>query len=89
MREQGAAEIRHPNGAPAAITKDAAAALAVETPDCVPLDEHVIALVAQYAAQAAAIEGAKQGALALFMRQKGLSGTWGISDNGRELERRG
>lgn len=56
-------------------------------PETYALDEDVLALLANYTQQAAAVEGAKQGAIALFMRQRGLQGNWRIADNGRELVR--
>lgn len=75
----------HLNGAPVINTAPEPVSVAPET---VALPDDVIALLAQYSAQAAAAEGAKQGALGLFMRQKGLEGQWGIANNGRELVRR-
>lgn len=58
-------------------------------PKRVPLDDATIAMLQelQQAAQQqqAFLEGQRQGALLLFMKQKGLTGKWGIAPNGREL----
>lgn len=55
--------------------------------EIVPLDDALVALLGEYAQQAAALDGQRRGALMLFMRQHGLQGNWRLSDNGRELVR--
>jgi hypothetical protein len=54
--------------------------------DAFPLDDALIALLAE---QAAAFAHQRQGALTLFVRQHKLQGNWQVAPNGRELVRSG
>jgi hypothetical protein len=54
--------------------------------DVFPLDDALIALLAE---QAAAFAHQRQGALTLFVRQHKLQGNWQLAPNGRELVRSG
>ena len=51
-----------------------------------PLDDASISLFGEMKQQMNSINEQFRGALALFMRQHNLQGTWRISENGRELE---
>lgn len=62
---------------------------ATPEPDKCPLDDAFIAIIAECRQAAQAIEAQAQGALALFLRQQGLTGRWQIAPNGRELVRTG
>jgi hypothetical protein len=57
-----------------------------------PLDEATISVLAdikkareQIEASAISLEGQRQGALIVFLRQHKLDGDWRVADNGREL----
>ena len=52
-----------------------------------PLDETVVAMLAEVQAQVGALNAQMQGALTLFMRQHGLQGSWRLAQNGKELEK--
>jgi hypothetical protein len=61
-------------------------------PEHFPLDEAVIALLAeigqyqkQNEQQAIALGAQRNGVLVLFIRQHKLEGNWKVADNGREL----
>jgi hypothetical protein len=59
------------------------------TADVFPLDDALIALLAEYAQRALALDAERRGALVLFLRQHGLTGQWQLAPNGRELVRSG
>jgi hypothetical protein len=50
-----------------------------------PLDEALIAMLAEIGGQLEALAAQRQGALVLFIRQQKLQGNWQVAENGREL----
>lgn len=63
-----------------------------KAPERCDLDDETLAFLAdldrQTALLSAQIEGQRSGALAMFVRRRGLSGTWGLSEDRRGLVKR-
>lgn len=55
--------------------------------EIVPLDDDLLALFAEFDRRAITLNGERQGALELFLRQHKLTGNWRLAENGRELVR--